>query len=635
MKDLTTISTDLFNKVRSRFSKIKLGDAESKVITDPTNARFFDLDYTHDGKSLGHVNIKIDEKSLTIIYNESMIEGNNAEAKKDWYDFLKELRMFAKSNLLNFDTRDITKTNLDKRDYEYLAQENGDMKMSESKLWGTSKTSYQDVGEAKIIVKHSQPVNYNLPAGRTMHIDSIYIESANGERFRYPHRHLNGARAMAVHIANGGTSYDGIGTYISGLSEELAKLRHFKNYTQRNGLSEALSDVSEKVIDRISSIKEEIAKLQKQSYYSEFKEGYKPYQSLPIPEETINQWVDALTIKTFNEELKNVFPYIYRLVDQPAELGYEDLVGEGKVCDACEKDPCQCDEDLEEHNHLENFEQHLDDITTFEYDVRNPETTQPAPKQAPNAREVVEFIMSMYDQEQGTFPKGEEGVKIAVEKRFGDHAGQFASQVVERLSAKEQAQQGPDFESMQGAIQEAADAATVGELEAAIKKFQQAAGITVDGKFGPATQKAMQAAKAQQPAQAAPAQAAPPAQAQAPAAPAQAPAQTAAPAQAPAAKPATAPAQAATPAPAQSAQSTNTSVSGTIKMGKPEGPIQFNGKTVNPTDPQYAAASQALIQQQQKMQQAKSRGERNVEKNLASSGAPVQQGAANADPRDF
>jgi hypothetical protein len=60
------------------------------------------------------------------------------------------------------------------------------------------------------------------------------------------------------------------------------------------------------------------------------------------------------------------------------------------------------------------------------------------PTQNSGAREVVEFIMSMYDQQQGTFPKGEEGVKIAVEKRFGDHAGQFASQVVERLSAKEQ-----------------------------------------------------------------------------------------------------------------------------------------------------------------------------------------------------
>jgi peptidoglycan hydrolase-like protein with peptidoglycan-binding domain len=645
MKDLTTISTDLFNKVRSRFSNVKLGDQAGVVITDPATARFFDLDFTHEGASLGHVNIKLDNDSLIVIYNESMVEGQNADAKNDWYSFLKELRMFAKSNMLNFDTRDITKTNLDKRDYEYLAQENGDTKMSESKLWGTSKTSFQDMGEAKIIVKHSQPVNYNIPAGRTMHIDSIYIENAAGERFRYPHRHLNGARAMATHVANGGTVYDAIGSHISGLSEELSKLRQFKNYTQRNGLQEALSDVSELVLSRISDIKEQISKLQRQNYYAEFAESFAPARELPIPEETVNSWVDALTIRTFNEELKSVFPFIYRLVDQPKALGYEDLVGEGKVCDVCEKDPCECnDEDLEEHNHLEDFEQHLDDITAFEYDVQEPAMAHPAPTQAPNAREVVEFIMSMYDQEQGTFPKGEEGVKIAVEKRFGDQAGQFASQVVERLSTKEQSMsaEGPDFESMQGAIQEAADAATVDELEAAIKKFQQAAGLTVDGKFGPATQKAMQAAKAQQPAQgtAAPAGGAAPAAAPAQGATATAPTppaqsnQGSAAGFAPAQGGQSAPAAPATPAPAQGGTtntSTNTNVSGTIKMGKPEGPIQFNGKTVQPGQPEYAAASQALLAQQQKVQQAK----QNVGRQPAPSTAPVQQGAANADRRDF
>lgn len=494
MKDLSTVSTDLYNKIRSRFSNIKIGDASANKLegndADISKARFFDLDYTVKGKSLGHVNIKLDEKKLIVIYNETMVDGENREFRSDWYDFLKELRMFAMSNMLKFDTRDITKTNLDKRDYSYLAQETGEFQMSEGKLWGTSKTSYQDVGEAKIIVKHSQPVNYDIPAGRTMHIDSIYIESANGERFRYPHRHLNGARAMAVHIANGGTSYDEIGTHISGLSEELSKLRQFKNYTQRNGLHEALTDISELVLTRIADIKEQIFKLQKQNYYSEFKESFKPSQDLPIPEETVNSWVDALTIRTFNEELKTVFPFIYKLTSQPKELSYEDLVAESQ-CKECGCDPCECEEEKNESMDMFNeFEDAIDQVTAFEYDM--PEQTEVAP--SPSTREIIEFIVSMYDQETGRFPKGEEGVKIAVEKRFGENAGAFADQVVERLAGNKPAE--PDFNSMQAAIQEAADATSAGELEAAIKKFQQAAGIKVDGKYGPQTAKALQSAKA-------------------------------------------------------------------------------------------------------------------------------------------
>ena len=42
------------------------------------------------------------------------------DAKKDWYSFLKELRFFAKRNLMSFDVRNIGKQQLDKQDYAYI-----------------------------------------------------------------------------------------------------------------------------------------------------------------------------------------------------------------------------------------------------------------------------------------------------------------------------------------------------------------------------------------------------------------------------------------------------------------------------------------------------------------------------------
>jgi hypothetical protein len=80
---------------------------------------------------------------------------------------------------------------------------------------------------------------------------------------------------------------------------------------------------------------------------------------------------------------------------------------------------------------------------------------------------------------------------------------------------------------------------------------------------------------------------------------------------------------------------TNTSVQGELKMGKPSGPITFNGKVVQPGAPEYAAASAALIKAQGSAQNFRSRNDQNVEKNLATSGAPVSQGAANASRSDF
>ena len=493
MKDLSTISSDLFNKIRSRFSDIKIGDESGALTNDESKARFFDVNYKAAGNDLGRINIKIDEKALTVIYNTDMLD-NAGDSKTEWFNFLKDLRQFARSNLLTFDTRDITKSNLDKRDYKYLSKESGELKMSESKLFGTSKTSFQDVGEAKIIVRHTAPVNMENPAGRTQRIESIYIESANGERFRYPHRHLNGARAMARHVANGGTAYDGIGQYISGLSEEIGKLRQFKQYTQRSGvMAEALSDVTSTVIERIDQIKLEIAALQRQQYYESFVEGFQPRETVEVPEDVASSWVDALTIKTFNEELKSVFPYIYSLVKEKQDQGltYDDLVNEGETCPECHKDPCECSDVEEGFDMFDEFEQTVDEIATPEFEQQveeepnesnefakkvqdlkaqgakpgtkfktsdgeehtlkdaielagmqvtdfwtEEELAEMQPQKQAVPKEVVEFIASMYDRDSGTFPKGEEGVKIAVEKKFGEQAGQFANYVVEKLSAK-------------------------------------------------------------------------------------------------------------------------------------------------------------------------------------------------------
>jgi hypothetical protein len=205
--------------------------------------------------------------------------------------------------------------------------------MMESKLFGTARVSYQDLGEARLIIKHNQPVNTDLAAGRTMHIECIYIENAAGERFKYPTKSINGARALAEHIKHGGIPYDGIGKHIIGLSEELASLRKFKNYVGRQDqLSEAMGDITSKVMERIEVVKKEIHQLQRPTYYQQFAEAFEEQDVRVIPEDVMSDWVDRLTIRTFNEELKSVFPYIYKLVDSielpVLEIGADELLSD-------------------------------------------------------------------------------------------------------------------------------------------------------------------------------------------------------------------------------------------------------------------------------------------------------------------
>ena len=72
-------------------------------------------------------------------------------------------------------------------------------------------------------------------------------------------------------------------------------------------------------------------------------------------------------------------------------------------------------------------------------------------------------------------------------------------------------------------------------------------------------------------------------------------------------------------------------------MGKPDGPIEFNGKTVNLGDPEYAAASQALIASKQKMQQYRTSGGSRATQAQSSTApaAAAQPSTAPAPVRDF
>ena len=319
MKNLDNIADELFNKVRGRFPNVTIGDAEGKVTNVPEEARFFDFEYKESDRALGKVSISIDEDSLSVMYSNDFVANEDAMTRDNWYNFLKELRVFSKKRMLNFDTRNITKSNLDRRDYNFLAtNRTEEEQMTESTMYGTDKTSFQKFGNAKLSIKHSTPISVEENSrARSQKIGKIYIENAEGEKFKYPYKHLSGARAMATHVSEGGYPYDDFGKHIVSMSEELNKLRKFKTYMGRSSvMAESLAGYLDIVKERAVAIKKEISNLQKPGYYKEAVDGFETPVLEDVPSDVAENWIDQLTIKQFNEELQDVFPYIYNLVSE-------------------------------------------------------------------------------------------------------------------------------------------------------------------------------------------------------------------------------------------------------------------------------------------------------------------------------
>jgi len=343
MDATNNIATDLFYKIRSRFSGLKLGDEAGAITINPEEARFFDFDYMDGEAAIGHVSVSLAENnSMKVYFSTGITEGMDGLQKQNWYSFLKELRLFAKRRLMSFDTRDIAKDNLDKRDYAFLTQYNqpkqqpntvlkavGENKMnvSESSLYGSKTVSFQKLMDTRLIIKHSKAVMDDThPGARTRNISALFVENQDGERFKYPFIHLAGARAMQRHVANGGLPYDDLGKSIIGMSEEIAQLKSFGSYVVRNDLMNSMNNsLVERSTDYLNNLREQIAKLSKQTYYEQYRENFNTQAPLEVPQDVVEQFTDQFTVKNFKEDIKGVFPVLYKLMKE-SEIGYDDIV---------------------------------------------------------------------------------------------------------------------------------------------------------------------------------------------------------------------------------------------------------------------------------------------------------------------
>lgn len=319
-----TNSNDLFLLLKSRFPSVKLGNTDGETTVDPSEAVFFDFDFVVKGEKIASVSISLAENGvLKLFYNKDILFDQSNIVKNKWFDFLRNARMFAKKRLMAFEPTDITKKNLDKRDYEQISAQTNpknfeESKMNESSLYGSTKSSYQKLENARLIIRHSQKVQEEVANSRTRNIDSIYVENAQGERFRYPFNHLNGARAMMRHIANGGNPYDGFGQYIVGLSEQVYNLRKFNTLMHKNAFLEnsELTNIAGAAKNKVNNLKKIIERIQKQSGYEMVKESFTEYKRKELDADAIEALKDRFTIQQFNEELIDLFPYITDLIDE-------------------------------------------------------------------------------------------------------------------------------------------------------------------------------------------------------------------------------------------------------------------------------------------------------------------------------
>ena len=319
MRELDKIAENLFDKIRTRFENVNLGDENAKRTVDPEKARFFNFDYIdHDGENYGNVTMSIvDEDGLKVYFSKNITENLSDEQQDSWFDFLKSIRKFAKSNLLKFDVRDINKSNLDLRDIQQQSKADStftdkDVTVTESKMWGTTRSSYQECGPARIIVRHSDNVDEEKRGARTRKIESIFIENIIGERRLLDTKSLTVARAMGRHVSEGGSVDDELGCGIMEMGKEMAAMAHFVREAKRRQFEDAeTGEMAKSAVERYGELKNQLKHLGGRRGYGSYKQDYQPMHDV---EEDVD--VDALrerfVRKIYDDRFNDALPYVYR-----------------------------------------------------------------------------------------------------------------------------------------------------------------------------------------------------------------------------------------------------------------------------------------------------------------------------------
>ena len=75
MRSQENIAQELFDKIRSRVSNIKLGNDVGEVTTEPKEAKFFEFTFKHRDFPVGAVVLSLNEDGiLQVFFPNSMVE---------------------------------------------------------------------------------------------------------------------------------------------------------------------------------------------------------------------------------------------------------------------------------------------------------------------------------------------------------------------------------------------------------------------------------------------------------------------------------------------------------------------------------------------------------------------------------
>ena len=245
---------------------------QGKPAPSPDQATLFSFDYKgQSGQDYGTVVLQLGD-DLDVYCGDNI--GKAMEDQKDrteWFDdFLYQLK--------NWSVRNVPGTfnlmNLNKLKYSMQGQ--AAIKEGLFESWqGTKNTSWNgDSTQARLMIKHKKNLGENDK--RFRYIESLFIETQDGERFKLPFLKLSAGRAMLEHVKQGGKPYDIRGQHIVTVVSEMNLLSRFRRANQGKIFEGETQQLVEQATHYYETLQNNLKSLGTSRGYAKYFESWDP-----------------------------------------------------------------------------------------------------------------------------------------------------------------------------------------------------------------------------------------------------------------------------------------------------------------------------------------------------------------------
>jgi hypothetical protein len=303
------ISTQLDNLLVTRNFSPEMLDQQGKP-SESEDAKTFTFDYVSgSGKNYGTMVVILDsENDMKVFYGDNLGRAMEGDDKDEFFDFQQHLSKFARMHRWTYTAKDLNQL---KHTMQGLAaiQEG----LFEG-YYGTRKISYAgEPTEARLMIKHNRVLGE--ADARFRYVESLFIETADSERFRLPFKNLAGGRAMLEHVRQGGNPYDVRGVHISEMVMEIATLSRFNRASASRMLEGTTKELVTEAQTYYKSLRENMKRMASPRGYNAYFETWHP-ATIDEQQDLVEDIKTLFIEQTLDTRIEAALPLLARIQQQ-------------------------------------------------------------------------------------------------------------------------------------------------------------------------------------------------------------------------------------------------------------------------------------------------------------------------------